>query len=212
MASSDPATPDSRPAIAQAGGPGIPHREFLEKALTSAGEWTRYADPKALGVLVLLGLGVKDLIDHADRFVHPHEPATAKCELISVTGHTCAGLGATTLFIVACVLAAVVVGFVTHALFSRLTLKGLLGLENDEVLPRSRFFFGEVSRYGSQEAYAQDVLARKEYELLRDIAGQVYEVSKICQIKHMASQRAYFALGAFLIAWAAARILLSQVA
>lgn len=211
MSQPDRETQEKQPAAGREPA-GIPHREFLEKALTSAGEWTRYADPKALGVLVLLGIGVKDLLDRASRFVHPREPAAAACDVINVAGHTCRGLGATTLFVVACLLATIVVGFVTHALFSRITLKGLLGLEKGETLPRSRFFFGEVRRYGSQEAYAQDVLSRPQHELLRDIAGQVYEVSKVCQTKHMATQRAYFALGAFLIAWVAARVLLSGVA
>src|SRR4051794_5292868 len=135
-------------------GAGIPHRDFLERALVTAGEWTRYADPKALGVLVLLGLGVKDLIDHAGRFVHPHEPATAACGVLDANGHTCGGIASTALFFLACALAVVVVAFVTHALFSRLTLRGLLGREHDDALPRSRFFFGEVSRYNTQEAYA----------------------------------------------------------
>ena len=202
-------TPDAsvEPAAGQEA-PGIPHREFLEKALGSAGDWTRFADPKALGVLVLLGLGVKDLIDHSGRFVHPREPATATCDPIDVAGHTCAGLGATLMFFAACVLAGAVVIFVTHALFSRTSLSDLLGRDEEDQAPKSRFFFGEISRYGSQEKYAAAVLERKEHELLRDIAGQVYEISRVCQGKHMATKRAYAALIAFLVAWAIARVLL----
>lgn len=160
-------------------------------------------------MLVLLGLGVADLVDHAGRLLHPHDPATAKCSVVSVTGHTCAGIGATASFVVACVLAAFVVGFVTRALFSRMTLSGLLGHEKRQEGIKSRFFFAEVRRYGSQEAYAQAVLAAKSPELLRDVAGQVYEVSKVCHIKHLASQRAFALALLFLVAWAAARILLA---
>lgn len=175
--------------------PPIQHREFLERALISAGEWTRFADAKAVGVLVLLGFGIKDLIDHAGAFIHPH---ASRGEI-----------AATVLFIAACVFAALVVAFVTHALFSRLSAKGLLGLERNETRPQSRLFFGEVSRYGSQTAYTQAVLAQKPHELLSDIAGQVYEISCICRTKHAATQRAY-ALGLlFLITWASARIVLA---
>lgn len=191
--------------------PGIPHREFLERALTAAGEWTRFSDPKALGVLVLLGLGVADLIGHAGRLVRPHEATTKTCDLVSANGHSCEGIGATVAFVIACLFAAAAVAFVTHALFSRMTFKGLLGAEHDETAPRSRFFFAEVSRYGSQEAYAQAVLAKKPHELLRDVAGQVYEVSRVCRSKHLATQRAYVCTLAFLIAWVTARILLSTV-
>jgi hypothetical protein len=52
------------------------------------------------------------------------------------------------------------------------------------------------------------VMKREEHELLRDIAGQVYEISKVCQAKHMATKRAYAALIAFLVVWAIARVLL----
>jgi hypothetical protein len=189
--------------------PGLDHRGFLERALTAAGEWTRYSDAKALGVLFVLGLGLKDLLDHASRLVHPHEPNSAKCRILGAAGHTCAGIGASVAFVVACAFAALVVGFVTHALFSRMTLKGLLGQERDEDGIRSNFFFAEVRRYGSQEAYAQAVLATKEIDLLRDLAGQVYEVSKVCHAKHLATQRAFALALLFLAAWACARLLLA---
>jgi hypothetical protein len=188
---------------------GIPHRDFLERALVAAGEWTRYSDPKALGVLVVLGIGLNDLLDHASRFVHPHEAHADNCH--GWAGHSCQAIASLGLFILAVLLAAAVVAFVTHALFSRMTLKGLLGEEHDDPRPKSRFFFGEVSRYGSQEAYAQAVLAKTEYELLRDMAGQVYEVSTISQIKHMAVQRAYAAALAFLAVWVVARTVLTTV-
>jgi hypothetical protein len=199
------------PAGDQAAPLGIPHREFLERALAAAGEWTRFTDPKALGVLVLLGLGAKDLLDHAARFVHPHERATDRCGLASSAGHSCQGVGATALFVLACLLAAVVVFFVTRALFPRITLKGLLGEETRSGLPTSRFFFAEVGRYGSQEAYAQAVLATKPHELLRDVAGQVWEISRVCTLKQRAVRHAYGWALIFLIVWALSRVLLAGV-
>jgi hypothetical protein len=53
------------------------------------------------------------------------------------------------------------------------------------------------------------VLATKEPELLRDIAGQVYEVSRICHIKHVATQRAFALTALFLAVWAGGRLLLA---
>lgn len=192
--------------------PGIPHRDFLERALTAAGEWSRYADPKLLAVLVLLGLGVKDLLDNARRFLHPHEPETAACGLVGAEGHSCAGLVATTGFVVAAALAVVVVLLLTHGLFPRTKLRGLLKGDEDDGPIKSRFFFGEVARYGSQKAYIGAVRALSEQKLLDDFASQVYEVSKTAAIKHRAAQRAFAVVLAFLTTWALARIALSAVA
>ena len=188
---------------------GISHPEFLQSALGAAGEWTRYADPKALGVLVLLGLGLTDLTSQAGRFVHPHQSNKAVCGLVDSHGHTCAGLAATGSFFLAGALAAVIVIFVTLALFSRMTLRGILGVDHDESQPKSRYFFAEVCRYGSEGDYATAVLAQTEDALLREMAGQVYQVSVVCEKKHKATQRAYVLTVLFLIVWAAGRILLA---
>jgi hypothetical protein len=179
--------------------PGVAHRDFLQAALGAAGEWTRYADPKVLGVLVLLGFGINDLIEHADRFVHPHKPESVE------------SIAATSLFFVACVLAAFVVLFVTTALFSRLKVKALLGQERGGGKPASLFYFGEVRRYPSEDIYADAVLSATEQDLLRDVAGQVYQVSDVCYRKHIATQRAYVTAIAFLFAWVIGRIVLSTV-
>jgi hypothetical protein len=53
------------------------------------------------------------------------------------------------------------------------------------------------------------VLATKEIDLLRYLAGQVYEVSKVCHAKHLATQRAFALALLFLAAWACARLLLA---
>jgi hypothetical protein len=61
---------------------GISHKEFFEKALTAAGEWARFADPKALGVAVFLSFGANDLLRNARRLffgvpvISPRAPRT----------------------------------------------------------------------------------------------------------------------------------------
>lgn len=73
----------------------------------------------------------------------------------------------------------------------------------------SRFFFGEVARHGSQSAYVAAVRSRSETELLDDLAGQVYEISKSAATKHKAAQQAFVCVVVFLFLWATARIALS---
>jgi hypothetical protein len=192
--------------------PGIPHRDYLERALVAAGEWLRFADPKLLGVVVLLGLGLSDLIDNSGRFLRPHEAASDTCGLISTSGHSCAGIGATTCFFGAAVLAVVTVLWITGGLFSQLTMRGLLAGDRESGPINSQFFFGEVARHGSQDAYRAAVKSKSEAQLLDDLAGQVYEVSSIAARKHRAAQNAFLAVLAFLALWAVARVLLSTVA
>jgi hypothetical protein len=191
--------------------PEISHREFVERALVAAGEWSRFADPKLLGVLVLLGLGAKDLIDHGGRSLHPHEAAHARCHLIiNAAGHSCAGLVATAGYVAAAALAGLTVLFLTHGLFSRLRMRGLLFGERAASPIHSLFYFGEIARHGSQEAYRVALKSKTEQQLFDDMAGQIYEVSKVAAEKHRSAQRAYMAVMAFLIVWAAARLALSM--
>ncbi len=190
---------------------GMPHRDFLETALSAAGEWTRYADPKVLGVLVLLGFGINDLIGNADRYLHPHEPADRTCGVVGAVGHSCEGILATGAFFVACAMAVFVVLFVTFALFSRLKMSDFLGIRRRDRRPRSLFFFSEVARYATKGVYADAVFAVDEHALMRDLAGQVYEVSCVCHQKHVAARRAYAAAVVFLVAWVGGRILLATV-
>lgn len=202
--------PESPPPIPPSPGYyGIETKDFLERALPAASEWTRHADPKILGVLVLLGLGSKDLIDHSGRLLAPHEPKASSCDLIGVTGHTCGGLVATSAWIGAALLAALVVVLVSHALFPRLKMRGLLTGDHEQGPITSRFYFGEVARYKSQDTYRTAVKAKKPHELLDDLAGQVYEISRIANDKHLATKRAYVLVLAFLAMWAIARVSLA---
>jgi len=172
------------------------HHAFLERALTSAGEWTRYADPKGLGVLVLLGLGTADLLNRAGQLVHP-------------TGGQWPAI-ATACFVIATLAAACAVVFVTQTLFPRLSLSGLLPSDRRaHGKPQSHFYFAEVAKHSDQQAYFDSVRSQDLDALLRDVAGQVYEISVVASCKHRAARRAYVAAVLFLAAWVAARICLA---
>lgn len=162
-------------------------------------------------MLVLLGLGTKDLVDHSGALAAPHEPPTSSCALIDVSGHTCGGLVATSAGLAAALLAVATVLCVSRALFPRLKMRGLLPGDHEKGPINSRFYFGEVARFNSQEAYRASVKAQKPSELLDDLAGQVYEVSKVAADKHAATQRAYVAVLLFLVAWVVARVALASV-
>ncbi|GEM_PF-5860824 len=202
--------PGDDPKLPDPGGYGIDTKDFLERALIAATEWTRHGDAKVLAVLVLLGLGSKDMIDHAGRLFAPHEPAASTCDIINVTGHTCGGLLAASAAITAGALAGITVVLVMQALFPRLRMRGLLPGNRETGPISSLFYFGEVSRFNSHVAYQAAVKAKKPYELLDDLAGQVYEVAKVAAAKHRATRRAYVAVFVFLGAWAVARIALAM--
>jgi hypothetical protein len=44
--------------------------EYLSDVIGDFGEWLRYADTKAAGVLVVLGFGIVDLFNHASKLTH----------------------------------------------------------------------------------------------------------------------------------------------
>ncbi len=95
--------------------PGISHKEFFEKALTAAGEWTRYADPKVTGVAAFLSFGVTDLLRNAGQLFH------------GLSDNTFSEWLTTTCFLGACLFAALSILFITLALFPRLNPKSLFG-------------------------------------------------------------------------------------
>lgn len=82
-----------------------PHAKFFEKALTASAEWTRFGDPKLLGVLVVLGLGVSNIVSRAGPLWEGHEDASFW------------GWMATIAFVASAVLAAFVVLVVSRGLF-----------------------------------------------------------------------------------------------
>jgi hypothetical protein len=64
--------------------------DFVQRALVAATEWNRFADTKALGIVVLLGLGLADLLDQTDRL----HPGRGGLELLATCLFSLAGLAA----------------------------------------------------------------------------------------------------------------------
>lgn len=169
---------------------GISHKEFFEKALTAAGEWTRFADPKALGVAVFLSFGANDLLRNAERLYFGFSKNNSALEWLL-----------TVCFVGACLLAVLTVSAVSCALFPRLKPKG----------PRSLFFFGGVAQFEGPEEYECEVREKTPQQLQSHIARQVWNVAKAADAKHWWTQWAYRFLLLFFACWVVARIALSFV-
>lgn len=162
--------------------PSISHKEFFEKALTAAGEWTRFADPKALGVAVFLGFGATDLLKYIGQLYYGFW-LTIVCLLGALL------LAVLTLF------------FVTRALFPRLEPEG----------PRSLYYFGGIAQFEDPEEYERVVKEKTPQELESHIASQARNVAKVANAKHQRTQWAYRCLLEFLALWAVGRVALYLV-
>jgi len=169
---------------------GVSHKEFFEKSLTAAGEWTRFADPKALGVAVFLSFGVTDLLSRTGDLYHG---LSDNSSLEWVT---------TLCFLAACFFALATVFCVSSALFPRVTPKG----------PRSLFFFGSVAGICEPEEYERQVREKTPQELESQIAHQAWNVARTASTKHWWTQWAYRSLLAFLAIWVISRVALSFAA
>ncbi len=163
---------------------GISHKEFFEKALTSAGERTRFADPKALGVAVFLSFGATDLLRNAG---HLNYGLSDNSYLEWLTMLCLLGAFLSALATVFCV---------TWALFPRMKPKG----------PRSLFYFGGIAQFNNPYEYQQEVREKTPQELESHIANQAWNVAKTADTKHRWTRRAYFSLLLFLIFWVVARV------
>ncbi len=193
-----------------------PHAVFFEKALAAAGEWTRFGDPKLIGVLALLGLGLANTVSKAGELWAAHKHGWVW------------GWLATGGFVAACFFAVMTVIFASLGLFPRIRRKGerawlgravrvalrfvSLGmLGRDQKPGPSLFYFAGIAAIPTPEEYERLVRAKTETELESEVAYQVWEVSRVAARKHLCAQRAYRAVILFLIAWALARIALSFV-
>lgn len=165
------------------------HEEFFQKALTAAGEWTRFADPKALGVVVFLSFGAADLVQNANQVFF----GFAKNGFLEWFS--------TISFMVACIIALVTVFFVSFALFPRLEPKG----------EPSLFFFGGIARFEEPSEYEQEVKSKTLQELESDFANQAWNVSKVAVKKHRLTQLAYICVVLFLVLWTTTRVVASFV-
>jgi hypothetical protein len=156
--------------------------EALERTVDRFGGWVQFADAKAGAVLVLLGLGLADLLDHAGRLAHAHV-------LRSDWGDA-----ATALFWIALALAAVVVAEASRALFPRVKAK-----------THSVYFFGSVANYPSGSAFATAVTDLPPAAVAEQMAEQAWELARIATRKFERLRMAYWFALAFLAAWALAR-------
>lgn len=182
-----------RPGVAAPREEKPTHQEFFEKTLTGAGEWSRFADPKVLGALVFLGLGMANLVKLADPLWKAHRE------------HNVGGWLATGGFVAACAFAALVVLGASFALFPQLQPGGRTGKGS----PKSLLFFAHVAEFDDPAKYERAVLKKTPDELRSDIASQAWAVSRVASRKHRWAQRAYVCAVLFLVAWATARIALS---
>jgi Family of unknown function (DUF5706) len=164
--------------------------EFVEKALSAAGEWARFADPKLFGVLAFLGLGVASLVSHGHPLWDAHKQ------------HTVWGWLATGAFVTAAALAVLTVVFATLGLFPRVDLQHGTSL----------FYFGGIAGYKTPDAYEAAVRAKTASQLESELANQAWEVAQIARRKHTWARRGYYAVIGFLVAWVLARVALTFVA
>jgi hypothetical protein len=166
-----------------------PHGKFFEKALGAAGDWTRFADPKLLGTLVLLGLGLANLISRAKPLWDAHN------------AHDFWDWVATGSFVAAVSCASLTVLFATFGLFPRMKPR--------EGAKPSLYYFGGISSFKTRGEYEAAVRGKTETELESEIARQAWEVSKIASSKHLWARRAYWIALLFLVSWVLARVALS---
>jgi hypothetical protein len=171
------------------------HDVFLYRALTAAGEWARFADPKALGVLVLLGVGSADLVKNSHRLVDAHLKSGSWATVATAAFWAAVVLGGATIF------------FVSFAVFPRLRHWPWKKLQDEGSL----FYFGGVAQFESAEAYERAVKSKAPVELTSELAGQVWRLARIAKAKHDWTRHAYVCVLAFLLAWAVARIGLAYV-
>ena len=112
---------------------------------------------------------------------------------------------ATASYCAAAIAAVAVVLFVTAAVFPRLALSRRKSNPGSPSL----FYFEDVARHPSADAYEAAVREKETAELERDLAGQVYAVSVVASRKHRYTTRAYLAVLVFLVLWVAARLALA---
>jgi Family of unknown function (DUF5706) len=135
----------------------------------------------------------------------PPDMAGNECGLLSVDGQSCAQVVGTASYCAAAIAAVAVVLLVTAAVFPRLTLTRRASKPGSPSL----FYFEDVARYPSADAYESAVRDTEAAGLERDLAGQVYAVSVIASRKHRYTTRAYLAVVVFLVLWVAARVALA---
>jgi hypothetical protein len=164
------------------------YREFFDKALSDAGLWARYGDPKALAALAVLGLGLSNLLSVAAELIRAHDEG-------SVTGWI-----ASVAFWLSLVCVSLTVLNVARSLFPRVRPVS----HSDTPL----YFFADIASFDVPQDYEAAVRSRTASQLQSEIAAQAWEVGRIATIKHRYAGAALRWVLAFLACWAAARLML----
>ena len=163
-----------------------PQLDFLYRASETFERAVQFADAKAGGVVLILGIGILDLFRHVRDFLDARDVS--------------AGWGwlATIACLIAIVAALATVLQVGRALFPR-SRPGLGSL----------FFFGVVASYPSPKEYGEKVWFSRERELFDAMAIQAWNLAGIAGEKYRHLRLAYTAALAFASFWAVARLGLS---
>jgi hypothetical protein len=163
--------------------------EALERTVDRFGGWVQFGDAKAGGVLVLLGLGMTDLLDHAGLLAHAHEMRSRW------------GIVASVMFWLALASGVIVVVEASRALFPRVKAR-----------THSAFFFGSVAEYESGTSYAAVATRLSPEQVAEQMAEQAWELARIARRKFARTRKAYGVALVFLAAWALARCALALAA
>ena len=163
-----------------------PQLDFLYRASETFERSVQFADAKAGGVVLILGIGILDLFRHVRDFLDARDVS--------------AGWGwlATIACLIAIVAAIATVLQVGRALFPR-SRPGLGSL----------FFFGVVASFPSPKEYGEKVWFTRERELFNTMAIQAWNLAGIAGEKYRHLRLAYTAALVFASFWAVARLGLS---
>lgn len=174
--------------MASASAGGSPVQDYYDGALDRFAGWIKHQDSKAAFALVVLGIGLTDLLDHAEALAEAHKLASGW------------GNAATAMF-----WCAVSAGVLTVAL-AWLTVRPRTR-RNDETRG-SAYFFGTVAKYATAKEYQSAVTALGgDFEA--HLASQVWELAKDVAAKVRYAKAAYVTVALFLVFWGAARIFLA---
>jgi hypothetical protein len=158
---------------------------FVFRSLQASSEWLRFADPKLLGVLVLLGLGLSSLLGNAGALADAHRSGAFW------------GWASTLCFWVSLALAAITVLAVSLGLFPRLKTRDK---------HRSLFYFGGIAEFKTAADYGDAVQALGKAGAQRELVRQAWQVAVIAAVKHRWARRGYWCAVLFLTSWGAAMV------
>jgi hypothetical protein len=163
-----------------------PQIDFLYRATENFERAVQFADAKAGGVVLILGIGLLDLLRNLRNFLDARDLSVAW------------GWLATVACILATVFAIATVVQVARSLFPR----GRPGLG-------SLYFFGVAEKFRSPKEYGEAVWHAPERELFDSMATSAWNLAGIATDKYRHLRIAYATALLFAVCWAIARLGLS---